>query len=87
MGAVTYGLFGGEYTTLDWLDLRRQEREERAAIAQLTAEVDSLRRFSQRLSTDRKLQERLARENFGMIRQGERLYRVMTDSLDGPVER
>jgi cell division protein FtsB len=84
---MTYGVFGGEYGTFDWLELRRQEREERAAIARLTVEVDSLRRFAQALETDRRLQERLARENFGMIRKGEYLYRIMLDSLDATEER
>jgi cell division protein FtsB len=81
-GAALFGLFGGEYGTLDWLELRRQEREEREAIERLTAEVDSLRRFARRLETDRKLVEQIARENFGMIRQGEFLYRIEADSLD-----
>jgi len=81
-GAVLFGLFGGEFGTFDWLELRRQEREEREAIERLTAEVDSLRRFARRLETDRKLVEQIARENFGMIRQGEFLYRIETDSLD-----
>jgi cell division protein FtsB len=82
-GAVLYGILGGEYGTFDWFALRRDEREERAAIARLTAEVDSLRRYARQLQTDRKLLERLARENFGMIREGEFLYRIETDSLDG----
>ena len=81
-GAVLFGLFGGEFGTFDWLELRRQEREEREAIERLTAEVDSLRRFARRLETDRRLLEQIARENFGMIRQGEFLYRIETDSLD-----
>jgi cell division protein FtsB len=81
-GAVLFGLFGGEFGTFDWLELRQQEREEREAIERLTAEVDSLRRFARRLETDRKLVEQIARENFGMIRQGEFLYRIETDSLD-----
>jgi cell division protein FtsB len=82
-GAALFGLFGGEFGTFDWLELRRQERAEREAIERLTAEVDSLRRFARRLETDRKLVEQIARENFGMIRQGEFLYRIETDSLDG----
>ncbi|MEO8140838.1 MAG: septum formation initiator family protein [Gemmatimonadota bacterium] len=79
-GALTYAIFGGEYTTFDWLNLRRQERAEQARIAELTIVVDSLRSYAKAVATDRKLQERLAREQFGMIRKGEFLYRLQVDS-------
>jgi cell division protein FtsB len=79
-GSALYAIFGGEYSTLNWLELRRQEREEQAMIDQLTTEVDSLKRYAKAVSTDRKLQERLAREEFGMIRKGEFLYRLQVDS-------
>jgi len=82
-GALVFAAAGGEYGTLDWLELRRQERQETARIAALRLEVDSLRRFARRLETDSRLAERLARENFGMIRKGEFLYRLDPDSLDG----
>jgi len=81
LAALLYALVGGEYGTWDWLELRKQERAERQAIDSLTLEVDSLKAFSKRLQTDRRLQERLARENFGMIRKGEFLYRLEQDSL------
>ena len=80
--ALIYGVMGGEYSTFDWLALRRQERAETRAIARLTAEVDSLKRYARQVQTDRRLMEQLARENFGMIRRGEFLYRLETDSLD-----
>jgi len=82
-GAALFAAAGGEYGTLDWLELRRQERRERARIAELAREVDSLKRFARRLETDDRLAERIARENFGMIRRGEFLYRLEADSLDG----
>ena len=75
--------FGGEYGTFDWLELRRQEREERATIERLTVEVDSLTRYAKQVQTDRRLLEQLARDNFGMIRKGEYVYRIVIDSLDG----
>ncbi len=84
VGAVVYALIGGEYGTWDWLELRDQERSERARIDSLTVEVDSLKAFAKRLETDRRLQERLARENFGMIRKGEFLYRLEPDTLPAP---
>jgi cell division protein FtsB len=82
-GAAIFALGGGEYSTLDWLELRRQERAESEAIARLEVEVDSLAKYAERVKTDRRLQEQIAREDFGMIRKGEFLYRIVTDSLDG----
>jgi cell division protein FtsB len=82
-GAALFALFGGEYGTFDWLELRRQERDEQAAIERLRAEVDSLQRYARQIQTDKRLLERLARDNFGMIRKGEYVYRIVADSLDG----
>jgi len=79
-GALVFALAGGEYGTLDWLELRRQERAEQQAITELTVEVDTLKRFAKALETDRRLMERIAREEFGMIRKGEFLYRLQQDT-------
>jgi cell division protein FtsB len=76
-GLVAFGLLAGEYGTFDWLTLRRQLAEERAAIADLEIEVDSLERLARALETDPVAQERAARESFGMIRDGEILYRLI----------
>jgi len=80
VSALIFALAGGEYGTLDWLELRRQERAEQRAINELTAEVDSLKRFAKAVETDRRLMERIAREEFGMIRKGEFLYRLQQDT-------
>jgi cell division protein FtsB len=79
-GALVFALVGGEYGTLDWLELRRQEKAEQKNILELTAEVDSLKRFAKAIETDRRLQEKIAREEFGMIRKGEFLYRLQQDT-------
>ncbi len=81
--ALVFALFGGEYGLSDWLQLRRETRDEQERIARLTVEVDSLQRYLQRVRTDRRLLEQLAREDMGMIRRGEYLYRIERDSLDG----
>ena len=74
---AAFALLAGEYSTFDWLTLRRQVAEERAAIAELEIEVDSLQRLARALETDPAAQERAAREGFGMIRDGEILYRIV----------
>lgn len=82
--AIIFALVGGEYSTIDWFKLRAQEKNEQKAIAELTIEVDSLARYAKAVQTDNRLVERLARENFGMVRKGEFLYRLGRDSLDAP---
>ena len=69
--------WGGEYSTADWLTMRRQLGDEREKVAALQAEVDSLAKAAKDLETNPAVQERVAREEFGMIRDGELLYRVV----------
>ena len=70
-------VFGGEYSTFNWLKLRRQLAEEQDTVRALQAEIDSLARLAHDLETDPAAQERAAREEFGMIRNGEILYRIV----------
>jgi len=67
----------GEYGMLDWLTLRSQLAEERRAVRELERQLDSLQRLAHALETDPAAQERAAREQFGMIRKGELLYRLV----------
>ena len=69
--------WGGEYSTGDWLTMRRQLADEREKVVGLLAEVDSLAKAAKDLETNPTVQERVAREEFGMIRDGEILYRVV----------
>jgi cell division protein FtsB len=82
LGGTAFGLWGGEYNTGDWLTLRRQVRAEHAAIDSLHAALDSLRRDAVAIERDPATQERVAREQFGMIRPGEILYRIEGAALD-----
>ena len=74
---LALGAWGGEYSTADWLTMRRQLADEREKVAGLEAEVDSLAKAAKDLETNPAVQERVAREEFGMIRNGEILYRVV----------
>ena len=76
---LLYGLFGGEYTILDWLEMRDRVASERVALVQLRGENDSLRELADALETDPVVQEREARERFGMLRPGEIIYRVVSE--------
>ena len=74
---AAFAVWGGEYGTPDWITMRRQLADERATVAALRIELDSLTRLARDLETDPAVQERVAREQFGMIRDGETLYRVV----------
>ena len=78
------GVFGGEYSTFDWLNLRRQVATERQAVQELRAALDSLGRLAHDLETSPAAQERAAREQFGMIRNGEILYRLVPPTSQRP---
>ena len=78
-----YVVFGGEHSLLDV----RRARADLAAAAieldRLRVANDSLRAMADSLETDPAMLERLARERFGLIRDGEVLYRFApADSAD-----
>jgi cell division protein FtsB len=75
--AVLFALQGGEYSTLDLFKLQRQAKEEAAEVGRLQGVVDSLTRAANAIEHDPRVQERVARESFGMIRKGEFLYKLV----------
>jgi cell division protein FtsB len=82
--ALYFGIQGGEYGTMDLLALRRQEAAERAQVVRLRQVVDSLTREANAIEHDLRVQERVARERFGMIRRGELLYRLVPPDSTAP---
>jgi cell division protein FtsB len=75
VAGVLFAVQGGEYGTTDLLRQRTRERDLRHQVDSLQRMVDSLGRYEKAVETDPAEQERIAREEFGMIRAGERLYR------------
>lgn len=73
--AVLFAVQGGEYGTSDLFRQRSRRTQLQAAVDSLQRQVDSLRAYREALASDPEVQERVAREEFGMIRPGERLYR------------
>ena len=74
--AAWFAIQGGEYGTMDLYRQHRQRVRLVREIDSLGRTVDSLRRYKQRVLTDPKTQERIAREEFGMVRGKELLYRI-----------
>ncbi len=80
-----FAVFGGEYS---WLQLRRLQRERQAqqkAVQATRQEVKVLRARADSLERDSLAMERLAREKYGLIRNGERLYRFAPGATPPPL--
>ena len=71
-----YALFGGEYSLLELRAARQEIRTKEEELVRLRAEVEHLRARADSLENDSATIERIARERFGMIREGEILYRM-----------
>ena len=88
VAALAFAVQGGEYGTTD---LMRQQRRRSALIRtndSLQHVVDSLKQYKRRLETDPALQERIAREEFGMVRgDKELLYRFAEPGVSDSVQR
>lgn len=84
--AILFAVQGGEYGTSDLFRQRSRRAALVAAVDSLQRQVDSLRAYREALATDPEVQERVAREEFGMIRDGERLYRFAEPAAEAPAE-
>jgi cell division protein FtsB len=76
IAVIIFAVQGGEYSTTDLFHQWARKRQLSASIDSLRREVDSLTAWRRAVATDPAVQERIAREEFGMVR-GDReiLYR------------
>ena len=77
MGAAYFALFGGDYGYFEVRRLEKEKASEEARVLELKKELDALRLRADSLTNDSATLERLAREQYGLIRDGERLYRFV----------
>lgn len=75
VAAVYFAVFGGEYSVFELRDARAQVEVEEQRLAEVTVRIDSLATWADLLEHDAATIERVAREEYGMIRDGETLYR------------
>ena len=73
--AAYWAVFGGEYSIFEVRRARRDRELEAAELTRVRHEVDSLGVLIDSLDSDPAVLERLARERYGMIKDGETLYR------------
>ena len=76
VGIVVFAVQGGEYGTSDLVRQRTRRERLESRIDSLTRLVDSLERRKRAIRNDAATQERIAREEFGMVKgEKELLYR------------
>ncbi len=75
IAALVFAVQGGEYGTRDLMRQRARRTSLLHTNDSLQRIIDSLKIYERRLETDAALQERIAREEFGMVRGKEILYR------------
>jgi cell division protein FtsB len=75
--AVYFAFQGGEYTTWDLYRQKMREATLSQVIDSLKHDVDSLKALKRSIESDPATQERIAREDFGMVRDKELLFRFL----------
>lgn len=76
LAAAYFAVQGGEYSTADVARQFVAKRRMRAEVDSIQRVVDSLEKALQAIETDPAVQEKIAREEFGMVRgDKELLYR------------
>ena len=81
--SVYFALFGGEYSVFDVGRVRAERVDLERRLVELEQVNECLRAWALALESDSATIERLARERYGMIREGEVLYRF-TGPADPP---
>lgn len=74
-GGAYYAICGGEYSLFQVRGIRAEHQLEAARLDSARSDLERLRARADSLDRDPATIERLARERFGLIRPGERLYR------------
>ena len=80
VGALVFALQGGEYSSLDIVRQHRRLTLVTFRADSMQRAIDSLTAAERKVRTDPATQERIAREEFGMVRGGEILYRFIPDT-------
>ncbi|MGH7555336.1 MAG: FtsB family cell division protein [Longimicrobiales bacterium] len=74
-GAVYFALLGGDSSLLELRRIRAETEREAERLRDVRRDLERLRARADSLANDDATIERIARERWGLIRPGERLYR------------
>jgi len=78
--AVYYAVFSGEYSWFALREVRMELEQVEEELTRKRQQIDSLLALVDSVESDLSMLERIARERFGMIRDGETLYRFAEPS-------
>ena len=84
---LLFAVEGGEYSTMDLWRQRQRKVRLQAETDSLTREVDSLRQVVKSIQGDRATQERIAREEFGMVRGDKEIVYRFDEPKDSSSKR
>ncbi len=73
LGIAYFAIEGGEYGTSDLIKQRVRKHRLLSTIDSLEQQIDSLERYRKQILSDPVLQERIAREQFGMVKSDKEL--------------
>lgn len=86
LGVAYFAVEGGEYGTSDLIRQRMRRTRLQSEIDSLQRQIDSLDRYRKKILTDPVLQERIAREQFGMVKGDKEIVYRFTDA-PGPKQQ
>ena len=87
VAVVIFAVEGGEWGTFDLMSQKSRMARLEHSVDSLQHVVDSLKRYRKRLDTDPGLQERIAREEFGMVRGNKELLYRFTEPAPAAATR
>ena len=82
LAVVAFAIEGGEFGTTDLIRQSRERKRVTRAVDSLQHIVDSLKRYANAVEHDPAMQERIAREMFGMVRGDKEILYRFTEKAD-----
>ena len=82
IAVLVFAVEGGEWGTFDLLGQRGRKARLVAEVDSLERVLDSLTKYKKQLETDPALQERIAREEHGMVRGSKEMLYWLVDPRD-----
>ena len=87
LGVIAYAVQGGEWGTVDLIRQTSRLARVKYQVDSLNHDVDSLKKYKQMLLTDPVTQEKVAREEFGMVRGNKEILYRFTEADSAKAKR